>query len=322
METIKVPNTATYFPVALMDLAMAAPLAARLLLGATVPGRMIQAVAIGAYAGSALADWLERSGARKVDFLRQFGADVTHLDSMPEAVRLAEIEQIAARLNHLYVPLEMTREEMATLCDRHLTSFIAGVTGQRIETSTQIRSFTLAKLVFPFALGTCDVISGDVAILQDVGLFEPHVIAHEFCHRKGYFKELEAQALAYMALAASGEPALEQSANCERLHRSLKVLVDHDPVRYLEVLDGLGLRSELLAELKSMAPPEKGQGSISKVMKTMMEERMKLTGQNGLSDYDLGFTNFLYTFENSTSAVQNPAYWTPTSMAAGTAADA
>jgi hypothetical protein len=32
-----------------------------------------------------------------------------------------------------------------------------------------------------------------------------------------------------------------------------------------------------------------------------------VTGQAGLSDYDLGFTNFLYTFETSLNARQAPA---------------
>jgi len=39
-------------------------------------------------------------------------------------------------------------------------------------------------------------------------------------------------------------------------------------------------------------------------MKPLYDKRMKLTGQNGLSDYDLGFTNFLYTFEHSATAPQ------------------
>jgi hypothetical protein len=33
---------------------------------------------------------------------------------------------------------------------------------------------------------------------------------------------------------------------------------------------------------------------------------MRMTGQAGISDYDLGFTNFLYTFEISTTARQTP----------------
>jgi hypothetical protein len=33
---------------------------------------------------------------------------------------------------------------------------------------------------------------------------------------------------------------------------------------------------------------------------------MRATGQAGISDYDLGFTNFLYTFETSPTARQRP----------------
>ena len=39
-------------------------------------------------------------------------------------------------------------------------------------------------------------------------------------------------------------------------------------------------------------------------MKKMYDERMKLTGQNGLSDYDVGFTNFLWSFQRSAKARQ------------------
>jgi hypothetical protein len=322
METIKIPNTATYSPVSLMDLAVAAPLATRLLLGATVPGRMIQVAALGMYAGSALADWIERAGARQIDFLAEFGADVKDLQSMPEDERRSEAAALAGRLNDRYVPLEMSREEMAIEADRHLTGFMAAITDQRIETSTEIRSFTLAKLVFPFALGTCDVISGDVAILQDAGLFEPHVIAHEFCHRKGYLKELHAQALAYMALAGSGEPAFEQSANMERLHRSLRVLSGDSAERYHELVDEVQLRPELAKEFHALWPVSSPMNkSVSTFMKKLMDERMKLTGQNGLSDYDLGFTNFLYSFERGASGRQRPGYWVPSERAGATEAD-
>jgi hypothetical protein len=33
---------------------------------------------------------------------------------------------------------------------------------------------------------------------------------------------------------------------------------------------------------------------------------MRMTGQAGVSDYDVGFTNFLYTFETSSTARQTP----------------
>ncbi len=41
-------------------------------------------------------------------------------------------------------------------------------------------------------------------------------------------------------------------------------------------------------------------------MRGLYDARLRLTGQNGLSDYDLGFTSFLYTFERSTRARQAP----------------
>jgi hypothetical protein len=41
-------------------------------------------------------------------------------------------------------------------------------------------------------------------------------------------------------------------------------------------------------------------------MRQVYDLRMRMTGQTGISDYDLGFTNFLYTFETSTAARQTP----------------
>ena len=41
-------------------------------------------------------------------------------------------------------------------------------------------------------------------------------------------------------------------------------------------------------------------------MRHVYDTRMRMTGQTGISDYDVGFTNFLYTFETSTTARQTP----------------
>lgn len=109
----------------------------------------------------------------------------------------------------------------------------------------EVRGFCLARLAWPSALGVCDILSGDVAIFKDTGLFEPHVIAHEFSHRKGYWKELHAQVLAYQALSTSGDPVLRQAARCERVYRSLRVLADQDVSAFRGLVEGSGLRSEL-----------------------------------------------------------------------------
>jgi hypothetical protein len=174
-----------------------------------------------------------------------------------------------------------------------------------VETSSEVRSFSLAMLVFPFAYGACDVISGDVAIFKDTGIFEPHIIAHEFSHRKGYLKELHAQALSYLALRNSGEPLLVQSARAERLHRQLRAVAGDDLQRFNELVETVNLREELRESFHALRPvPGAYESAVGKVMKTLYEERMKMTGQNGLSDYDVGFTNFLHSYAKSPRARQ------------------
>jgi hypothetical protein len=303
MEEAHIPNEATYSPIALTDLMVAAPLVSRVLLGATLPGRMIQVAAMGVYAASALQDWVARQGIRKIDFLEVFGADVHHLREMPREDREAEVKLLAERVNEGYTDRRIERDELVEEADRHLTDFIASLTGQRVVTSTQVRSFGIAQVIFPFALGACDVLSGDIAIFRDTGVFEPHVIAHELCHRKGYYKELEAQVLAYLSLVGSGDPVLVQAALCERLHRNIRVLADEDDERFRHLVEWAGLRPELAEEYLKLRPgPGPISGPISSAMRRLYDERMKLTGQNGVSDYDLGFTNFLYTYEEGRAA--------------------
>ena len=308
MDEVHISNDATYSPVALTDVMLAAPLVSRVLLGATLPGRMIQMVALGVYAMSALQDWLDRQGVRKIDFLEQFGADVDHLIEMPRGAREREIRLLAERLNDMYTPRRIPRRELAEEANRHLTEFIASITGQRVVTSTEIRNFGLPQVLFPFALGACDILSGDISIFHDTGVFEPHVLAHELSHRKGYYKELEAQVLAYLSLAGSGEPVLVQSALAERLHRHLRVLADEDDARFQALVEAASLRPELGEQFLRLRP---GTGTLTRpiaaAMKALYEERMRLTGQNGLSDYDRGFTNLLYSYEENPPARRTAA---------------
>ncbi len=307
MDEVRISNDATYSPVALTDVMLAAPLVSRVLLGATLPGRVIQVAALGAYAVSAIQDWAERQGVRKVDFLPEFGADVQHLPEMPRETRESEVRLLVQRLDDGFTPRRIPREELAVAIDGHLTAYLAGITGQRVETSRQVRSFSLAKLVFPFALGSYDLLSGDVSIFKDTGIFEPHIIAHEFVHRKGYWRELEAQALAYLSMTASGDPLLVQAALAERLHRNLYVLSGESEAEFRERLEGLELRPDLKVQILQLRPRlDPMVRGVSKAMKTLYDERMRITGQNGVSDYDRGFTNFLYAFETSATARQVP----------------
>ncbi len=285
---------------ALSDISMVAPIASRLLLGATLPGRMVQAAAVGAYFGSALVDWMSRVDARKIDFLDTYGADVNHLTATPEEDRERDAKELTDRLNDLYTPMEVPRRELAKQVDHCLTEYIAGITGQRIETSQEVRDFMIASLIFPFALGAADPLTGDVAIFKSTGVFEPHVITHEFAHRKGYYKELEAQALAYLSLVESGEDVLVQSALCERLDRQLWVLAQNDANAYHVLLGETGLRSELVGHFGARrGSPLMYERVVGSAVREMYDLRMKVTGQNGISDYDEGFTDFLYTMERA-----------------------
>jgi hypothetical protein len=308
-DEVRIANSATYWPVAPTDVVLAVPLAARILLGATPIGRVVQAAALGAYLGSALQDWYARLDVRKIDFRQEFDADVHRLTPMPREAREEEIRQLTGRLNDEFTSERIERRELAVEVDRHLTRYIAGITGQRVQTSAEVRDFSLARLIFPFALGACDFLTGDVMLFRDVGVFEPHVIAHEFSHRKGYWKELEAQALAYLALTSSGEPVLVQSGLCERLHRNLRALAGDDRPAFRNSVAESSLRPELRAQfldLERGRPASEIERQVELVMRRLYDERMRLTGQNGLSDYDVGFTNFLYTFELSSAARQQP----------------
>ena len=305
MDEIRIPNDATYAPFSLTDVIATAPLASRLLLGATLPGRVLSAAALGLYAGSAVKDWISRREMRWIDFQKEFGADVKTLSEMPESARRDEVEKLAARLDEAYTTERIPRDELAVAVNEHLTEYMAGITGQRVYTSSEVRDFTLAKLVFPFAMGVCDIISGDVALFRDTGIFEPHIICHEFVHRKGYWKELHAQALSYLSLMSSGDPVMIQAALAERLHRQLKAIAGEDHQEYHDLVDSLEMREELADEFHTLRPdPGVYESSVSLVMKKVYDERLKLTGQNGLSDYDIGFTNFLWTFTQSGSARQ------------------
>jgi hypothetical protein len=260
------------------------------------------------YAGSAVKDWLARQDVRWIDFVVEFGADVHWLDPMPEDERRREIDRLARRLDDGWTTERRPRQKLAREVNRNLTAFIASITGQRVKTSSAVRDFGLAQFMFPFAMGACDVISGDVSIFRDTGLFEPHVICHEFVHRKGYWKELHAQVLAYFAQMSSGDPVLVQSALAERLHRQLKVLAGENAEAYHDLVEGLRARPELTSEMHSLRPdPSAYENVVGSVMRRLYDERLKLTGQNGISDYDVGFTNFLWTFAHSEDAKQDKA---------------
>lgn len=68
MEEIRIHSQATYSPIALTDLALAAPIVSRVMARCDAPGRVLRAAALGVYVGSAVIDWFARPSVR-IDFL-------------------------------------------------------------------------------------------------------------------------------------------------------------------------------------------------------------------------------------------------------------
>jgi len=301
-DEIRISNCATYWTAAPLDLLFATPVVTRFLLGATPLGGLLQGVVVGMYLGSALRDWSDRQSIRRIDFYREFGADVGNIVAMPREIRQAEVRTLARRLNEEIVIERIPRRELAVEVDGALTRYIAGITGQHVRTSTAVRDFALVGLAFPFALGACDLLSGDVAIFRDTGLLEAHVLSHEFSHRKGYWKELHAQVLGYLSLVSSDVPVLRQAALLERLHRNLRVLAGEDCAAFEQLVRSLDLRPELSTALLGLRPSLTGIERQRVPAPLPFADAADRAGR--YSDYDLGFTNFLYTFETSPSARQ------------------
>src|SRR5262245_56664890 len=135
---VRIPNRATYWPVSPIDVVVATPVAARLLLGATPVGRFLQAAALGAYVASAIEDYRERRAIRRIDFRRHFGADVDTLLPMPPVARAADIQDLTERANDEFTPRRVPRAALAIDVDGCVTEYIAGITGQRVLSSVAV----------------------------------------------------------------------------------------------------------------------------------------------------------------------------------------
>src|SRR5262245_18244036 len=137
-DEIRISNRATYWPIASIDVVLGAPLVARVVLGATPVGRVVQAVTLGLYLRSALQDWRDRRGIRRLDSRHEFGADGRHLMPMPRTAREAEVVTLAGRLNDELVRERVPRRALASRVEQHLTDYVAGITGQRVRTSAEV----------------------------------------------------------------------------------------------------------------------------------------------------------------------------------------
>ena len=73
--------------------------------------------------------------------------------------RQDEIRALCGLLDDGYVGTRRSLDDTASEVNRLLTRYIATITNQELITSSAVRRFTLARVVFPFALGACDAVS-------------------------------------------------------------------------------------------------------------------------------------------------------------------
>jgi len=299
IEEILVPNFISKIPIPILDSAVVITIASIITkkYGLDNVSDYLQyatGLFMGSYFFSALLDATQRTKVKKIDFKEVYGKDLKNLKSMKLEDREGKIKELTEKLNDEYVPQNYKRKELAEIVNEELTNYISGITKQRIITSPKVRSFGISKLIYPFAAGGCDILGCEVYIFKKLGVFEPYIIGHEFAHRKRYMKELEAQVITYYSFMSSNNPVLVQSANCEELNGHFVVLSDWNRYVKTDIVENSGLRPELKKDFMiRRGKPGLYENIVSKIMLPLYNLGMKLSGQNGLHDYDEGFTNFI-----------------------------
>lgn len=228
---------------------------------------------------------------RDIDFKQHFGIEPRSAEVMPKDARIKEAGTLIEKLNDEFVAQEYTSRELGQMVDEIVTTYIASLTGQRIETSHRVRERGVL-LYLSGMVGITDRGGGDVWVTNRRRVRMPHFIAHEFCHRKGYANELEVQILAYFALKGSDEPAFRQAALAERLYRTLSSLPESEKTL---VLEKKPVRNELQNDICPTYKMNPLQLAFAIPFAFLYLAKMKATKQaGGFKDYGEGLTNFLY----------------------------
>ena len=212
---------------------------------------------------------------------------------MPKDQRVKEAETLIEKLNDEFVEQSYSNNELGKRVDEVVTSYIAALTGQRIETSSRIRKTGVIPYLLPIAEGFTDPFGGEVWVPNKKKVRRPHIVAHEFCHRKGYRQELEVQILAYFALRTSEDPIFRQAAYAERLYRTLDSLSQSEQS---SVLEQHPVREELKEDICDTPKLNPLQLAVLIPFSGLYLLKMKKTNQTGgFKDYGEGLINFIHT---------------------------
>jgi hypothetical protein len=246
---------------------------------------------MGTYLMSASVDMF-RGGTCPIDFQKHFGVEPREAPVMPKEVRVNEARTLIEKLNDEFVEQRYSTKELGEMVDEVVTAYIAGLTGQRIETSNRLRDKGVATALLPFVEGLTEPYGGEIWLPNKRKVRRPHFAAHELCHRKGYRTELDVQILAYCALSGSDDPIFRQAAFAERLYRTLESLPEKDKV---PILEQNPVREELRDDICPEYKLNPLQLAFSIPFTLFYLVKMKSSGQTGgYKDYGEGLVNFLH----------------------------
>lgn len=271
-------------------------------------GFLLCGAGIGAYSLGILSliDKYPISRTKKVNFLENISADVNDFseDLVPSEAREKDIIDLVESLNTNYMQNNLSTKDISKKTANAIQEYIKKITNQDIRFYHGVRNgFNLAGIAFASLGIKWD--DGEITVYPFGGnLLLPQTIAHEQAHRIGYNQELDAQLLSYYALAESQDPLLMQSAKLARLLSHFVVLSEKEQVNIIDVANKYNLRPEFIDDLFQHFPKKSNflytiAFKLGEFSRKAMDKKLSEEGQNGISIYDLGFTNALYLRENN-----------------------
>lgn len=230
-----------------------------------------------------------------------------------EKTRKKKIDELCLMIKDDHTEKSYGIKEEAEIAGKTLDKLVYKIEGVKIKTSNVVKKSYLAKYMMPHALGGCNLISKDIDIFQQMPYISPSIVAHELCHRKGYFKENDAEVLAHLAGFMTDDPVFIQSSRISRLRRewqSLKLQKEE----FNDYLSSLKLPVKMKSKLiKQEIQKNNGDGnplakSFANIQLTMYKILMRILGQKeGLERYTRIFTEDLHALEKKYKSIEDLA---------------
>jgi hypothetical protein len=207
----------------------------------------------------------------------------------------SDARRLINAINEEYCETDCSLDELNNQVGEAIERYLFKRTGENIGFSHKIKQGS--KIIYDYLgiIGITNIIDRDITLFKVNKHFSPFVSAHEFCHRIGYFRELDANVIAYQALIESGNPVLRQSARLMRLDYTLDLLMKDSEDTKSDIARKYGLREEFYQDLEFYDDNRTGLAKIGyKTFISAYGLMMKLTNQNGIAGYSLGFINYLH----------------------------